>query len=427
MSYPLDTIREQFPALHIEDAGLARVYFDNPAGTQVSQRVVDRMRDCLVESNANMGGQFETSRRADAVIADAHQAMADFLNAASADEIVFGQNMTTLTLHISRSIARLLKPGDEIILSRMCHDANVSPWMLMADDLGVTVRWLPFNCDTYEFDTDALDALLSEKTRLVCFGGASNLTGTINDVAGLCAKVRAAGAMSYVDAVQLAPHAPIDVQALDCDFLACSAYKFFGPHQGILYGRRELLETLVPYKVRPAAETPPFSFETGTQSHEGMAGTAAAVDYFAWIGERFAGDWLEGDSRFPGRRGYLRAALQYLFDYETQLAERLLSGLVALPGVKVHGITAKESLARRVPTVAFTVAGVRPEHIARALGDRNIFVWSGHNYAVEVARSLGIYDDGGALRVGPVHYNSPAEIDRLLEALDDELPALRAA
>lgn len=427
MNFPLDAIREQFPALQIEDAGLSRVYFDNPAGTQVSRGVVEDMRDCLIESNANMGGQFVTSQRADAVIAKAHQAMADFLNASSADEVVFGQNMTTLTLHISRSIARLLKAGDEIVLSRMCHDANVTPWTLMAADLGVTVRWLPFNTETFEFDLTALDGLLNERTKLVCFGGASNLTGTINDVAGICKRARAAGALSYVDAVQLAPHAPIDVQALDCDFLACSAYKFFGPHQGILYGKQSLLQSLMPYKVRPASDKPPFSFETGTQSHEGMAGTAAAVDYFAWIGETFAGDWHAENAAYPKKRQYLRAGLQFLFEYEMGLAEQLLDGLSTLPGVLVHGITEKSVLRRRVPTVAFTAEGVHPEAIARELGARNLFVWSGHNYAVEVAKSLDLFDSGGVVRVGPVHYNSAAEIDRLLRAVDEILIAKRAA
>ena len=302
MDYPLDSIRERFPALAIEDSGTPRIYLDNPAGTQIVDTVAARMRDCLIENNANVEGAFETSRRADRIVAEAHGAMADFLNASSADEIVFGQNMTTLTLHISRSIGRTLKPGDEIIVSRMDHDANVTPWTLLAEDLRLRVRWLPFDTETFEFDLSVLENLISERTKLVCLGGASNLTGTINDVARVAKIARDAGALSYIDAVQLAPHVPIDVQEIGCDFLACSAYKFFGPHQGILWGRRELLESMTPYKVRPAPSAPPGCFETGTQSHEGMAGTTAAVEYFAWIGEQFAGDYHERNSGYSGRR-----------------------------------------------------------------------------------------------------------------------------
>ena len=421
MDYKLDAVRRRFPSLSIEDAGVPRVYFDNPAGTQVPDVVVERVSECLIQSNANMGGHFETSRRADRVIADAHEAMADFLNAASASEIVFGQNMTTITLHISRSIGRMLARGDEIIVSRMDHDANVTPWTLLAEDLGLEVRWLPFDTESFEFDLAELQALLSPRTKLVCVGAASNLTGTINDVKTVCRLARDAGALTYIDAVQLAPHVAIDVQDLGCDFLVCSAYKFFGPHQGILWGRLPLLESLTPYKVRPASPDPPYCFETGTQSHEGMAGTAAAVDYFAWIGETMAQHLHDDNAEYPFRRRMIRSALQYLFAYEQRLAAHLLSGLRSLPGVRIHGITDAAALDRRVPTVAFTVDGARPADVAEALGERNIFVWSGHNYAVEVAKSLGIYDAGGAVRVGPVHYNGIDEIDRTLAALEDIL------
>ncbi|NIP96771.1 MAG: cysteine desulfurase-like protein, partial [Akkermansiaceae bacterium] len=290
MEIPLESIRRRFPALSLEDEGRPRIYFDNPAGTQAVDTVAKQISACLLESNANLGGHFETSRRAESVVADAHQAMADFLRAESPDEIVFGQNMTTLTLHLSRSLGRTMKAGDEIIVTRMDHDANITPWTLLAEDLGLSVKWLPFDSESFEFDLSLLDELLTDRTRLVCAGGASNLTGTINDVKAICARARAAGALTYIDAVQLAPHVAIDVQALGCDFLVCSAYKFFGPHQGILWGRREVLEGLGPYKVRPAPSGIPGCFETGTQSHEGMAGTTAAVDYFAWIGENFAGE-----------------------------------------------------------------------------------------------------------------------------------------
>lgn len=422
MSFDPDAIRAQFPALELTDRGQPRVYLDNPAGTQVPQSVADAMSSCLIETNANVNGHFVTSERATAIVHDAHVAMADMLNATSPDEIVFGANMTTLTLHVSRSIGRRLTAGDEIILSRMDHDANVTPWTLLARDLGLVVRWLPFDAGTCEFDLSVLDSLITERTRLVCVGAASNLTGTINDVRAIAAKARDAGAWTYIDAVQAAPHLSIDVQHLGCDFLVCSAYKFFGPHQGILWGRRELLESLEPYKLRPAPDTLPGCFETGTQNHEGMAGTIAAVGYFAAIGETMAQAYHDRNRRFTGRRLHVHAAMDCLFDYETGLARHLIDGLERLPGVTVHGITDPDAMERRVPTVAFTVAGVPPDSIAAALAERNIFVWSGHSYAVEVSRSLGLYESGGVVRIGPVHYNSTHEIDRLLEVLQRILP-----
>ncbi|HEX5764872.1 MAG TPA: cysteine desulfurase-like protein [Woeseiaceae bacterium] len=426
-TFDLETVRSRFPALSLTDNGIPRIYFDNPAGTQVSRLVVERMSQCLLGANANLGGYFATSRFANAVVDDAHAAMADFLNAPSPDEIIFGQNMTTLTLHISRSIGRQFRAGDEIILSRMDHDANVAPWVLLARDLDLKVRWLPFNLDTFEFDLSVLDDLLNDRTRLVCVGGASNMTGTIHDIRTISAKARQAGAWTYIDAVQWVPHVPTDVQEIGCDFLACSAYKFFGPHQGILWGRREVLERLEPYKVRPAPDSIPGAFETGTQSHEGMAGTAAAVDYFAWIGKTMAQDYLKRNDRYEGRSRYVHAAMSCLFDYEITLARHLIDGLRQLPGVKVNGITGADAMARRVPTVSFTAAGMSPADIAQALAKKNIFVWSGHNYAVEAARALNIYDSGGGVRVGPVHYNSVEELDRLLAALEEILPRARVA
>ncbi len=316
-----------FPALSITDDGVRRIYFDNPAGTQVPAGVASAMSDCLLQANANLGGYFASSAAAGRVVDSARLAMADFLNAPSVDEIIFGQNMTTLTLHLSRSIGRQLSPGDEIILSQMDHDANVWPWVLMARDCDLVVKWLPFSTESFEFDLDVLDELLTDKTRLLCVGGASNLIGTINDIETISAKARAVGAMTYIDAVQSAPHVATDVQQLGCDFLVCSAYKFFGPHQGVLWGRRSLLENLEPYKVRPAPEAIPDCFETGTQSHEDFAGVAAAVDYFAWIGETMAQDYWPRWSHLAGRRQTLHAAMDFLFDYEKTLAEHLLDGL----------------------------------------------------------------------------------------------------
>jgi cysteine desulfurase family protein (TIGR01976 family) len=410
MTIDIDRIRGQFPSLSETDAGNPRLYFDNPAGTQVPQMVVDRMNDCMLHSSANLGGYFSTSMRADAVVDSARAAMADFLNAASPDEIIFGQNMTSITFHLSRSIGKLMQPGDEIILSRMDHDANVEPWKLMARDFDLQVRWLEFDTETFEFDLSELDALLNDKTRLLCVGGASNLTGTINDVKTICGKARNAGAWSFVDAVQSAPHILSDVQDFGCDFFVCSAYKFFGPHQGILWGRRDILEKLEPYKVRPAPAELPWCFETGTQSHEGMAGTAAAVDYFAWVGESMAG--VSGN-----RRKQLEAGLELLFDYEKQLADQLIAGLQSIPGVRILGISDPGASDRRVPTVSFVHEQRAPSDIAKALAERNIFAWSGHNYALELAKALKINDSGGAVRIGPVHYNTPEEIDAVVAAL----------
>ena len=421
MSFNIENIRSQFPALAETDNGQRRIYFDNPAGTQVPQVVVDRMADCLLKRNANLGGNFPTSNLADEVVDDAHSAMADLLNAASSDEIIFGQNMTTITLHVSRSIGRHLSAGDEIILSRMDHDANVQPWVLLARDLDLKIRWLPFDTASFEFDLTKLDQLLNDRTKLVCVGAASNLLGTINDVTKICRKAREAGAWSYIDAVQSVPHVSTDVQKIGCDFLVCSAYKFFGPHQGTLWGRRDVLEQLEPYKVRPASDDLPGRFETGTQSHEGMAGTAAAVDYFASIGESMAADYRARYPDFTGRRLHVHAAMDCLFDYECSLSTQLIDGLAAIDGVTVQGITANDALHRRVPTVSFTHESADPAGIAAALAQRNIFAWSGHNYAVEPAQSLGIYDRGGAVRIGPVHYNNSNEIKEVLDALREIL------
>lgn len=406
--FDLDRIRAQFPSLDETDNGKPRLYFDNPAGTQVPTSVAERMTDCLLHKNANIGGYFPTSEMAGEVADGARAAVADFLNAPSPDEIIFGQNMTSLTFHVSRSMGRVFKAGDEIILSQMDHDANVEPWKLLARDFDLTVRWLPFDTETFEFDLSKLDELLNEKTRLVCVGGASNLLGTINDVETICSKARAAGAWSFIDAVQSAPHISTDVQQFGCDFFVCSAYKFFGPHQGILWGRRDVLEQLEAYKVRPAPEELPWSFEPGTQSHEGMAGTAATVDYFAWIGKEMAGVTAN-------RRSQLVAAMEMLFDHEKQLAQRIITGLQSIPGVKVLGIADPEALSRRVPTVSFVHEGHAPDAIAEALARRNIFAWSGHNYALEVINALGI---DGAVRIGAVHYNSADEIDTVLNALE---------
>ena len=417
MSFDLEAIRSQFPGLALTDNGTRRIYLDNPAGTQVPVCVAAAVADCLMTKNANLGGYFASSLDADRIVQSARDAMADFLNAAETDEIIFGQNMTTITLHLSRSIGRLMRPGDEIVLSQMDHDANVWPWVLLARDLELEIRWLPFDKESFEFDLDVLDDIITDRTRLVCVGAASNLTGTLNDVKEICTRARAAGALTFIDGVQSAPHVPVDVQDIGCDFYVCSSYKFFGPHQGILWGRREVFEQLEPYKVRPASAELPWCFETGTQSHEGLAGIAATVDYFALIGQSMAQEQLGNWDQFKGQRQQVHAAMELLFDYEKTLTSRLIDGLLDIDGITVQGITDKEAMDRRVPTVSFTHETAAPDQIAQALAKQNIFVWSGHNYAVEVARTLGIYETGGAVRIGPVHYNSIDEIDELLAGL----------
>ena len=418
MNYDLEQIRGKFPALNIRDSGVRRIYFDNPAGTQVPIEVIEAVQKCMIESNANIQGGFETSNRVDKILDEFHQSMADFLNASSSEEIIFGQNMTTLTLHISRSIGRLLSKGDEIILSKMDHDDNISPWLLLAEDIGLSVKWLSFDTEKYEFDLNCLENLLSDKTKLICIGGASNLLGTINDIKSICKIAKKANALTYVDAVQLAPHVSIDVQDIDCDFLVCSAYKFFGPHQGILWGKRQLLKSLSPYKVRPATSELPGCFETGTQSHEGMAGTTAAVNYFAWIGREYADTYQIKNKYKNERTKFVHAALDYLFEYEKLLTVDLIEGLQNIKNVQVQGITEKNALDRRLPTVSFSVSGLNPSLIAEGLAKENIFVWNGHSYALEVVKSLNLLDKGGVLRTGPVHYNTINEVHEFLEILD---------
>ena len=397
--------RDQFPALAIQDEGRARIYFDNPAGTQVPKQVIDRTVDCLTAKNANLGGYFRTTVEAGELVDLAHQACADFYNASSASEIVFGQNMTTLTLHMSRCLGKRFRRGDEIVLSRMDHDANVAPWLLLAEDLGLVVRWMEFDTDTYEFHEDALTRVLSDRTRLLAMGMASNCTGTVNDVKRFAAQARAAGAIVYLDAVQYAPHYAIDVQDLGADFVVSSAYKWFGPHQGILWGREALLKETFGYKVRPAGEELPHKFETGTLGHEGMAGTLGAIEYLEQFGT--------GETR--ARR--IASAWGAMADYEHGITLRLIEGLKTFKGLTIRGITSANAMHRRVPTVSFTIEGRHPQDMAQAFARDNIFVWSGHNYAIEPVSRMGLMDKGGVLRVGLAHYNTEAEVDALLSSL----------
>jgi cysteine desulfurase family protein (TIGR01976 family) len=408
-AFDVHAARSQFPALPLTDGGRARVYFDNPAGTQVPQQVIDRTVECLVSRNANLGGYFTTTVEAGELVDEAHQACADFYNAASASEIVFGQNMTSLTLHMSRCLGRNFRRGDEIVLSRMDHDANVAPWLLLAEDLGLTVRWMDFDTETYEFPEDALTKVLSERTKLLAMGMASNCTGTVNDVKRFAAQAKAAGAIVYLDAVQYAPHYAIDVQELGADIVVSSAYKWFGPHQGILWGREALLKETFGYKVRPAGEELPHKFETGTLSHEGMAGTLGAIEYLEQFGT--------GGTRAQR----IASAWGAMAEYEKRITLRLIEGLRSFKGLTIRGVTSANAMHRRVPTVSFTLEGYHPQELAQGFAKDNIFVWSGHNYAIEPVSRMGLMDKGGVLRVGLAHYNTEAEVDALLSSLTRQI------
>jgi len=399
-------MRPQFPALQQTQDGQPVIFFDNPGGTQCPQIVIDAVTGYLMRDNANHGGAFATSVRSDAMLHDAHQAMADMLGAASPDEIVFGANMTTLTFATSRALGRELKPGDEIIVTHLDHDANIAPWLLLARDTGAAVRWVDIHPEDCTLDMASLEAAITPRTKIIAAGYASNAVGTINDVKTIVEMARTVGALTYIDAVQYAPHGPIDVQALDCDFLVCSAYKFFGPHVGVLYGKYDLLDRLAAYKVRPANDHPPYKFETGTLNHEGIAGTRAAVEYLAQL----AG--TQGT-----RRERVLASMTAIKEYEKTLSARLISGLQQIKGLKIWGITDLAQLDRRVPTVSFTLKGHHPREIAEYLGRRGIYVWDGNYYALAVMERLGLESTGGMVRVGPVHYNTAGEIDRLLNEL----------
>lgn len=407
-SLDLDWIRAQFPALSLDAAGLPAVFLDAPGGTQVPKRVVDAVGEALVQANANTHGPFLTSQRVDQIIANAHQAAADFVGC-HADEVVFGPNMTTLTFALSRSIGRTLEPGDEIVLTSLDHDANFAPWKAL-EETGAVIRVADFRLEDCTLDIDQLLGLINERTKVVAVGFASNAVGSINDVARIAAAARDAGAWSFVDAVHYAPHGPIDVKRIGCDFLACSAYKFFGPHQGILYGRRELLETLQPYKVRPADDATPWRWETGTQNHEAMAGVTAAVEYLAEIGAKagYAGS----------RRQRLSAAMTATSAYERILSEKLVTGLLAIPTVELFGIREPERFDHRTPTVSIRVEGMTSLEVATRLGEQGFFVWEGNYYAINLSERLGVEDSGGMVRIGCAHYNTVEEIDRLLLAVE---------
>ncbi len=443
----LDYIRAQFPSLAQTVNGHPAAFLDGPGGTQVPQRVIDAISNYLRRDNANTGGAYTTSRHTDAMIAKARSAMADFLRCA-ADEVVFGPNMTTLTYAMSRAIGRELKPGDEILVTRLDHDANVSPWLQMAEDRGVTVRWAEIHDEDCTLDMADLASKINSNTRLVAAGYASNAVGTINPVKEIVRLAHAAGALAYIDAVHYGPHGLIDVAALDCDFLVCSTYKFFGPHMGVLYGKREHLQRLRPYKVRPNTNAIPNCWEWGTLNHECIAGIAACVEYIADLGRGLANgarnmrvphpfDKLRaGSSGSKGgndaadtsglneggineRRASIAAAYEAIHEHERGLLERMMAGLKKIPTLKIYGITDPARFHERCATLAIRIENHTPLELATKLGEHGFFTWDGNYYALNLTEHLDVEKSGGFLRIGLVHYNTIDEVDRLLTALQE--------
>ena len=422
-------IRSQFPSLAQTVNGHPAAFLDGPGGTQVPQLVIDAISGYLRHNNANTGGAYATSRRTDAMIAEARSAMADFLHS-GADEVAFGPNMTTLTFAISRAIGRDLKPGDEIVVTRLDHDANVSPWLAMAEDRGVTVRWAEIHDADCTLDMADLASKINSKTKLVAAGYASNAVGTINPVKEIVGLAHAAEALAYIDAVHYGPHGLIDVAGLDCDFLVCSTYKFFGPHMGVLFGKREHLKRLRPYKVRPNTNAIPNCWEWGTLNHECIAGIAACVEYLADLGrharESCGEDETCGDGRIghPSsearpltRRAAIEAAYAAIHEHESALLQRMIAGLVKIPALKIYGITDPARFHERCATLAIRVDGHTPLELSTQLGDRGFFTWDGNYYALNLTEHLDVEKSGGFLRIGLVHYNTVEEVDRLLAAL----------
>lgn len=419
----LSNYRRYFPSLDLEVNGRKVVFFDNPGGTQVAQQVIDAMMTYFREANANTHGAFLTSKRTDQVIAEARSGMADFLHAASPDEIVFGPNMTTLTFAFSRAIGKTLQPGDEIVVTILDHDANVAPWLAL-QERGVIIRTVDVHPENVTLNMEDMRSKITDRTRVVALGYASNAVGTINDVATIVRWAHEEGALVWIDAVQFAPHGPIDVQELDVDFLVCSSYKFFGPHLGILYGKAEHFEKFPAYKVRPASNKIPERWETGTQNHEGLAGLVGVIEYLAMIGRENRNRYMElfdtrtETSSYQGRQLDLKVAMQALMDYERVLSAQLLAGLREIKGMQIYGITDTKQLASRVPTIACNIEGHPPRQLAEYLASQGIFAWDGNYYALGIMERLGLEPTGGALRLGMAHYNTIDEIDRVLECLE---------
>jgi cysteine desulfurase family protein (TIGR01976 family) len=409
----LSSVRTRFPGLQRAQDGRRVVFADAPGGTQVPQAVIDAIADYLTNWNANLGGAFDTSARSDAVLAEAHAAAAVFL-CCDPDEVVIGQNTTTIAFHLSRSFARTIGPGDEVVVTVLDHDANITPWVRAAEDAGATIRRVDVHVEDGTLDLDSLDAALSERTKLVAFTLASNALGTVTPAAEVVRRAHAVGALAVADGVHFAPHESIDVRTLDADLLFTSPYKYFGPHLGAAFGRRELLERWTPYRVRPVGDMLPDRWETGTLSHEALAGLVAAVDYVASVGSEF------GDASDPtAQRDRVTAGMRAITDHEGSLTRRFLAGVRTIDGLTVYGIADPNRWTERTPTFAMRIDGTTPRALAEDLGRRGIFVWDGNYYALSIMERLGLEDSGGAVRIGFCHYNTPDEVDRVLAELAD--------
>jgi len=401
-------IRAHFPSLAQTVNGNPAVFLDGPGGTQVPQQVIDAISNYLRSNNANTCGAYATSRNTDAVIAGARAAMADFFGC-DPDETVFGPNMTSLTFAMSRSIGRQLRAGDEIVLTHLDHDANISPWRAL-EERGVTIQMVEVNEEDCTLDMDDLARKINDRTKLVAVGYASNAVGTINDVKQVIRLAHLHGAMAYIDAVHYAPHGPIDVRELDCDFLVCSTYKFFGPHMGVLYGKRNHLQRLQPYKVRANTNAIPNRWEWGTLNHECIAGITACVDYLADLGRQV-------NPAASSRREAILSAYSAIQKHEHELISILIEDLLKIPGLKLYGIRDPKRFQHRCPTVAVRIEGWTPLELATQLGTRGFFTWDGNYYALNLTERLDVEKDGGFLRIGLAHYNTVEEVQRLLNAL----------
>jgi cysteine desulfurase family protein (TIGR01976 family) len=407
-------VRAAFPALAQRDEGRARIYVDAPGGTQVAARALDRMRESLVAHCANDGGAFRTSRLTEEKMLAAHATAAAFLGAPSEREVVFGLNTTSLLFHFSRMLAREWQAGDDIVVSRMDHDANIAPWLIAAEERGVAVRWLEFDTDTYQYRYDTLGSLVGPRTRLIACNHASNFLGTINDVARIVAAGRAVGAVTVVDAVQSAPHFALDSAKIGCDLLVTSPYKYFGPHAGLAFIRAELADRLRPLKVRPSPMTMPYKHAPGTPSFEAQLGTVGAIEHLAWLGERFGAAPASAPLRQRLEAGYAASLA-----HENELARRFLTAVRGMPAIKIFGVDEPSRTSSRVPTFSLSIRGHAPGEIADQFARRNIFVWSGAFYAYEIAGVLGVRDTGGVVRIGFTHYNTAAEVEAILAVLGE--------